>query len=472
MGVIAVLAVLAILAGVITPMYFRQLMAARERATVTELQEIEAGLVAFFEDVGRFPTDAEGLAALVSDPGLALWQGPYLNLEHEEPTAQVSTDAWNLGYLYDRDPVTVPADAAEALVVSGGRNRLIETGAVGGSWTLNGTDDDLQAVISAVQSNRENTAVATTEMERLGAAAQAYFRDHEAYPTDLRQLDDAYLDGGLGADTWKDQWNRIYVLNPDNAATPATLTITSYGPDGVSGGGDDVDLALDSVLPGRKTSYFELAISQAAVAAQTSTALTGDWTVDRVSFDLAEMLEADGWGRPYEEKMSTRTILSGGPDADYFTPDDNIPPGIVPDDVVPVAGDIVYEEGTAETEGEHCSRVSFDVTNITSEAITINSMALTWVGPTAWYKKAEVDDEDEIEQDKPQLGSGDSGHFDNSVTLAAGETITIEIESFVDQHWEGGDGVDMSGTDMTVTFSDGSSTTFNTGSCSSSEEDD
>ncbi len=334
LGVIVVLAVLAILAAVITPMYFRQMMEARERATTAELLQIEDGLVAFFEDLGRFPTDAEGLSALVVDPGLTGWQGPYINLEHEEPIAQVSTDAWNLAYVYDRDPVTAPAGAATVLVTSGGRNRLVDSGSAGATWSINGTDDDLQAQVMASRVNREKSAATSVEQERLGRAAQDYFRDHQIYPTSLSQLSD-YLDSGLGSDALIDQWNRSYGLNPDNSAVPPTLTVSSLGPDGSSGGGDDVDLVLDSVLPGRRSSYYELAIIQSVVTAQTGTDLAGDWTVDRSSFGLAVVLENDGWGNPYEERMSTRTIVSGGPDADYSTPDDNIPPGVVPDDVAP-----------------------------------------------------------------------------------------------------------------------------------------
>ncbi len=55
-----ILAVVAILAGVITPMVFRQMMEARERSTTAELLQLEEGLVAFFEDVGRFPTEGDG----------------------------------------------------------------------------------------------------------------------------------------------------------------------------------------------------------------------------------------------------------------------------------------------------------------------------------------------------------------------------------------------------------------------------
>lgn len=462
-GVIVLLAVVAIMAAVIVPMVFRQLMEARERATIAELQEIETALVDFFADNGRFPTEAEGLAALVSDPGLGTWQGPYVNYDQEEPVVQVTTDAWNLDYAYDLNPTTTPADTAEVLVVSGGQNRVLDAGTVGGSWTVDGSTDDLIAVITAVRQNREKATGTASELDQLATAAQAYFRDHEAYPTTLAQLSDDYLDAGVGSDALFDQWNRNYILTPDNAAVPPTLTISSLGPDGTSGGGDDVVLTVDSVIPGRRASYYELAINQAMVSATTGTNLTGDWTVDRASFNLDPVLENDGWGNPYEEKMSTRTILSGGPDADYFTPDDNIPPGVVPDDVA--GSGIEYESGSGNTNGSHCDQFSFNIVNNTGSDITFTSLTLTWSSPTAYYQKVRIDGSLKLNSANPKIASGEEATLDSAYTLAAGTTATIDVQKFVSKVKSGGSKVDMSNVDITVEFSDGSSFTFNTGPC-------
>jgi general secretion pathway protein G len=464
LGVIMLLAVVAILAGTITPMVFRQMMEARERDTVAELVRLENGLVAYFEDVGRFPTEAEGLIALVNDPGATGWQGPYVLYEHDDPVVQIGSDAWNRPYFYDLYPNTTPVDTAAVLVVSGGRNRQPDAGTVGGTWNVTGAGDDLLGLVTAARVNRELTTATSREQELLARAAQAYFRDHMLYPTDLDQLRDDYLDAGVGSDALYDQWQRMYVLTADNAAVPPTLTITSLGPDQSVGGGDDVALQVDSVIPGRRASYYELAINQAAVDAGSGTGLTGDWTTDRSQFGLAAILEDDGWGNPYEEQMSTRTILSGGPDADYFTPDDNIPPGVVPDDVLPAGDGIEYVDGSGETLNNRCDRVRFQITNTSSSPITLTSMTLTWASPTAYYKKVKII-EDVVEQDKPQVGSGVTANFKENVTLQPGQTATVEIESFRGNSWQGGPRINMSNVDMTVTFSDGSTFTFNTGSC-------
>lgn len=464
-GIVVILAVVAILAGAIGPMVFRQMMVARERATRAEMAALQDGLVAFFDDVGRFPTEAEGLAALVADPGVAGWQGPYLVTENEEPVAQVTTDAWNLDYAYDLAPATLPAGAAAVLIASGGQDRRIDAGTVGTAWSVAAPGDDLLGLVTADRVNREKQDAARVEQERLAAAAQAYFQDHAAYPATPAELSDGYLDQGIGSDALFDQWQRGYVLTPDNAAVPPGFTISSVGADGVAGGGDDVVLSIDSVIPGRRTSYYELAVVQAAVDANPTAGLTGDWPADLPLFGLTAVLDRDGWDNPYEERMSTRTILSAGPDADYFTPADNIPPGVVPDDVAAGPAALEYLPGSGATINHQCDGVVFGVTNTSGSAVTLTSLTVTWTGPAAWYRQVKIGGIVVVDQSGPQIGSGEVGNFLSPLNVLPGQTVTVEIVSFRANPWAGGPKVDMGGTVFVVDFSDGSSITFNGGSC-------
>lgn len=71
--------------------------AAREQLTLLAL-----GVTAYQRDMGRFPTRAEGLAALVQRPTGAdaeHWQGPYL----EQPPGLLP-DPWGRPYVYDVRP--------------------------------------------------------------------------------------------------------------------------------------------------------------------------------------------------------------------------------------------------------------------------------------------------------------------------------------------------------------------------------
>ena len=49
-----------------------------EEITRMEIEVLEKSLEVFRSDVGRYPTSAEGLQALVENLGLPNWRGPYL----------------------------------------------------------------------------------------------------------------------------------------------------------------------------------------------------------------------------------------------------------------------------------------------------------------------------------------------------------------------------------------------------------
>jgi len=275
-------------------------------------------------------------------------------------------------------------------------------------------------------------------------------------------LSGTYLDSGIGSDALRDQWHRSYVLVADNAAAPPVIDIVSWGPDGVAGGADDVVLSLDSTIPGRKTTYYELAISQVVVDSKSGTPMSGNWQVDVGDFKLAPILATDGWGNFYEEQMSTRTVLSAGPDADYFTAADNIPSGTVPDDVA--LGGITYVAGSAQTTGGNCDELRFRISNSTNSPIVISSMIVTWSSPVAYYKEIKIDGKKVVKQKKPQVGSGEMPPFLKTYTLQPGANVKVKIKGFRDAPNKGAK-VNMGNTDMTIEFSDESVITFNTGPC-------
>jgi len=59
-----------------------------------EMDALMAALERFREDTGRFPTEEEGLVALVQDPGIEGWSGAYVNVIHPDP--------WRTPYRYTR----------------------------------------------------------------------------------------------------------------------------------------------------------------------------------------------------------------------------------------------------------------------------------------------------------------------------------------------------------------------------------
>lgn len=79
MELLVVLAILGFLAAVATPQVLKYLDSSRVSTARTEVANISSALEMFKYDVGRYPTTAEGLSALVkAPPGVDDWNGPYL----------------------------------------------------------------------------------------------------------------------------------------------------------------------------------------------------------------------------------------------------------------------------------------------------------------------------------------------------------------------------------------------------------
>ena len=124
---------------------------------------------------------------------------------------------------------------------------------------------------------------------------------------------------------------------------------------------------------------------------------------------------------------------------------------------------LIYVNGTGQTTGGSCNDIQFDIQNTTSSDITITSITPTWSSPTSYYKELKIDGNEVFDNSNPRNGSGTIVNF-GSITITAGDTITIKIEEFKTNS-TGGPNINMSNSDFTITFSDGSVITFNTGSC-------
>ncbi len=329
--IIIAVAIVAIMAAAVTPLAFKELVKAREDSTLKELSGIEHGLLDFYQDTGRFPSEVEGLAALVADPGLTGWQGPYLDTDRGDPVSAITTDAFGSTYLYDLDPATVPAGAANVIVASGGSDHTVTFGSVGGTWTINSPGDDLVQLVTSGPVNREKIMTGQAEMALIADASAKYYQDHTSFPVGASDLSGNYLDPGIGGGNFIDPWNQSYVLQEDGGSPP-TLTVKSLGPNRIDdgGGGDDLALAVSSIPPGREVTLARLNIAQASLTADPSLILTGNWPTDRLNLGLAGMFDLDGWGRAYGINTGSRAVFSSGPDGNPNTVADNIPVGLGP----------------------------------------------------------------------------------------------------------------------------------------------
>lgn len=94
--VVTILVLLSVAIGTVALNY---LGGAKADAARLQISQIEAGLDLFKLDLGRYPSDAEGLDALIQQPANAdRWNGPYVR------KAASLVDPWGETFQYRLDP--------------------------------------------------------------------------------------------------------------------------------------------------------------------------------------------------------------------------------------------------------------------------------------------------------------------------------------------------------------------------------
>lgn len=91
---LVVIVIIGLLASYVGPKYFSHIGKSEVVVAKTQMEAFEKALDAFRLDVGRYPSSAEGLAALMAKPANAAnWHGPYL-------TKDIPPDPWGGTYQY------------------------------------------------------------------------------------------------------------------------------------------------------------------------------------------------------------------------------------------------------------------------------------------------------------------------------------------------------------------------------------
>jgi general secretion pathway protein G len=92
---LVVLAIRGLLAAIATPQVLKYLGKAKTETARVEINNIVTALDLYLIDVGGYPTQQEGLAILVENPGrTSAWRGPYLK------TKGAPSDPWGRPYQY------------------------------------------------------------------------------------------------------------------------------------------------------------------------------------------------------------------------------------------------------------------------------------------------------------------------------------------------------------------------------------
>ena len=93
--VMVVLAIIALIAGLAAPRLMDSFGRAKARSATIQMENLRSAVQLFYLDAGRYPSEAEGLAALTTAPqGVQNWRGPYLD------GPQDLNDPWNRPYIY------------------------------------------------------------------------------------------------------------------------------------------------------------------------------------------------------------------------------------------------------------------------------------------------------------------------------------------------------------------------------------
>ncbi|MFZ5453098.1 MAG: type II secretion system major pseudopilin GspG [Thermodesulfobacteriota bacterium] len=89
-----VLFILGLLAALVAPRLMGRVGKAKQKAAQAQIQMLSTALDLFHLDVGRYPSEEEGLKVLVQKPdNLPQWSGPYLE-------KGVPKDPWGREYIY------------------------------------------------------------------------------------------------------------------------------------------------------------------------------------------------------------------------------------------------------------------------------------------------------------------------------------------------------------------------------------
>ncbi len=89
-----VMVILGLLAALVAPRLINKIGKSKVKAAKTQIEMFSTALDAFKLDVGRYPTTQEGLKALIENPGVEGWDGPYLKKK------KIPKDPWGHDYVY------------------------------------------------------------------------------------------------------------------------------------------------------------------------------------------------------------------------------------------------------------------------------------------------------------------------------------------------------------------------------------
>jgi len=92
--ILIVLLIVGLLAALVGPSLYQKVNPAKQSTALAQIRNFTTALDSFFVDVGRYPTEREGLEVLFyKQDGMSRWTGPYVKKE-------IPLDPWDTPYDY------------------------------------------------------------------------------------------------------------------------------------------------------------------------------------------------------------------------------------------------------------------------------------------------------------------------------------------------------------------------------------
>jgi general secretion pathway protein G len=108
---LVVIVIIGLLAAYVGPKYFAQLGKSEVTVAKSQIEAFDRAVDTFRLDMGRFPTNEEGLTALNVQPANATkWNGPYLKKD-------IPLDPWGHAYIYK-----IPGTKGDFEIISYGKD--------------------------------------------------------------------------------------------------------------------------------------------------------------------------------------------------------------------------------------------------------------------------------------------------------------------------------------------------------------
>ena len=174
----------------------------------------------------------------------------------------------------------------------------------------------------------DRRAEARAELERISSALESYYSDRGSFPTTLTDPSfyGTHLQPGVGGTVVLDPFGVGSSYRYELSSDPDTAVVYSLGENRRDDGASVEEFAVRvaGAVPGLRVSRRRLEWLSIAIADHRDGggSLTGDWSVDRGTLQLAVQQTTDGFGTPIRMDPVTGQLTCAGPDRRFGSQDD------------------------------------------------------------------------------------------------------------------------------------------------------